>query len=524
MTRPDNAITTRVIVNRLWQSHFGVGIVPNANDFGKQGSPPTHPELLDWLAWRFVADGWSLKKMHRLMMTSATWRQSALAAPGPAAERQDPENTLLWRQRIRRLEAEQVRDATLAAGRDIDLTMGGAGISGEATKRRSVYQRLMKNSRTLFLNTFDGPDGFNSCTLRDVTTTAPQALVMLNNEFLSQRAERIAAVIAEEKTDDASIDRAFSLTLGRQPDGEEVSQARDFLAAIRAELAGGKAGPSTADKPKVQTTAFKSFPANPYSGGNALNIQPDSPFEKVEIVDAPRREGDTFTVESVISLDSHYPDAAVRTIAARWNDSGDLSKSNHGWSFGITSEKSKYGPGNLIVQITGQDTAGNPRYEVIASGLRIPKQTPYYVAAVIETGAGKDGGNVVFHAKDLSDPAAAARTAVVPHAFTGQISRPERKLYLGGRDSATHLFDGAIARFRLTDRALTADQLIIGAAPAADPIIEGLFADQTLSDRFVRAEPAGGKSKEARTADPRLASLVDLSLALLNANEFLYID
>jgi hypothetical protein len=525
MTRPDNAITTRVIVNRLWQNHFGLGIVPNANDFGKQGTPPTHPELLDWLARRFVADGWSLKKMHKLMMTSATWRQSAIAPPGPGAEKQDPENSLLWRQRIRRLEAEQVRDATLAAGGDIDLKMGGEGISGETTTRRSIYQRLMKNSRTLFLNTFDGPDGFNSCALRDVTTTAPQALVMLNNRFLSQRAERIATLAAAEKSDDAGIDRAFNLALGRQPNGEEVSQARDFLSAIRDELANGKPEAAPAKPaPKVQTTAFKPFPATPVTAGNALNIQPDSLFEKVEVVKAPRHEGDTFTVETVINLDSYYPDAAVRTIAARWTDSGDLSAVNHGWSLGITSEKSKYQPGNLIMQITGQDTAGNPRYEVLVSDLRIPKQVPYYVAAVIETGASKDGGNVIFYAKDLSDPAAKVQTVVVPHAFTGQISRPDRKLYLGGRESATHQFDGMIARFRLTDRALPAEQLIIGAKPAADPIIEGLFSDQTLSDRFVRAEPAGGASKETRKADPRLASLVDLSLALLNSNEFLYID
>ncbi|MCB1093642.1 MAG: DUF1553 domain-containing protein, partial [Verrucomicrobiae bacterium] len=170
LTQPDNRITTRVIVNRLWQYHFGVGIVPNANDFGKQGLPPTHPELLDWMARRFVADGWSLKKMHKLIMTSATWRQSALVEASPAAAQGDPENSLLWRQHIRRLEAEQVRDATLAVGREIDLKMGGEGITGETTNRRAIYQRLMKNPRTLFLNTFDGPDGFNSCSRRDVTT------------------------------------------------------------------------------------------------------------------------------------------------------------------------------------------------------------------------------------------------------------------------------------------------------------------------------------------------------------------
>lgn len=525
MTRPDNALTTRVIVNRLWQSHFGVGIVPNANDFGKQGTPPTHPELLDWLARRLVAEGWSLKKMHRLIMSSAAWRQSAVVEASEKAIQEDPENNLLWRQRIRRLEAEQIRDAALASGREIDLKMGGEGISGEDTKRRAVYQKLMKNARTLFLNTFDGPDGFNSCTRRDVTTTAPQALVMLNNAFLNQRASQIATLAAAEPAEDAGIDRAFTLVLGRQPNGEESSQARDFLTAIRTEIAGGPVNNAPAKgAPKVQTTAFKPFPKNSYSGEQAVNLQPNSLFEKIEVVKNPRHEGDTFTVEAVISLDSYFPDAAVRTIASRWNDNGDLTADSYGWSFGITSEKSKYKPGNLIVQLTGLDTAGNPRYEVLASDLRIERQKPYYVAAVIAAGASKDGGSVTFHVKDLSDPAAKPQSVVVPHAFAGSISRPDRKLHLGGRDAANHQFDGAIARFRLTDRALPADQLIIGRQPAADPIIEGLFSDPTLSDRFVRTEPSASPTAPAKKADPRLAAYVDLSLALLNSNEFLYVD
>lgn len=525
MTRPDNAQTTRVLVNRLWQHHFGTGIVANANDFGRQGSPPTHPELLDWLARRLVAEGWSLKRMHQLIMGSAAWRQSAVVEASDRATKEDPENNLLWRQRIRRLEAEQIRDAALASGREIDLTMGGEGVGGEATARRSVYQKLMKNPRTLFLNTFDGPDGFNSCSRRDVTTTAPQALVMLNNAFLSRRAERVAGLAAAEPSEDAGIDRAFALVLGRQPSGEESSQARDFLAAIRRDLGASPPAKTPAKaEPKIQTTPFKPFPANPYSPGQAVNIQPDSLYEKLEVVKMPRHEGDTFTVEAVVNLDSYFPDAAVRTIAARWNDSGDLSADSYGWSFGITSEKSRFQPGNLIVQLTGQDTAGNPRYEAIASDLRIATQKPYYVAATIAAGANKDGGTVTFYAKDLSDPSARVQTVVVPHAFAGPISRPERKLHLGGRDAANHQFDGAVARFRLTDRALSPDQLIVGRAPAADPIVEGLFADATLSDRFVRAEPVAKGGAPSRKSDPRLAAFVDLSLALLNSNEFLYVD
>ena len=524
MTRPDNQITTRVMVNRLWHYHFGSGIVATGNDFGKQGTAPTHPELLDWLAQRFVQEGWSLKRMQKLIMTSAVWQQASLVEPGDAASRNDPGNQLIWRQRIRRLEAEQIRDATLQSGHELDFTMGGAGYDGEAVLRRSIYQKLMKNPRTLFLNTFDGPDGFNSCACRDVSTTAPQALVMLNNDFLNRRAQRIAGLALTEQTDDGSIDRAFQLVLGREPSGEEVSQAREFLDQVRAGLSKNK-GPVALPPPtpKVQTTAFKEFPTSPYSGGSAVNIQPNSLFEKVEVTGLPRNEGGSFTVQAVLSLDSLYPDASVRTIASRWRSSPELSADSYGWSLGITSVKSKYSPGNLIVQLTGQDNAGNPHYEVIASGIHLPEQAAYYVAAVIETG-GTDGGTVTFHARNLSDPDAKMESVIVPHPFTGPIQVPERRLFLGGRDEEGHLFDGSIARFALHDHALKAEELLTGTSPAAAALVDLTFQNDQLPPQVVRAAPGSGSSPSLKKSDPRLAALIDLSLALLNSNEFLYID
>ncbi len=526
VTRPDNQLSTRVMANRLWHYHFGVGIVESSNDFGKQGQLPTHPELLDWLARQLPEKGWSLKAMHRLIMNSATWRQSALVEASPEAYAADPGNSLLWRQRIRRLEAEQVRDAALHAGAELDPAMFGEGIAGESTKRRAVYQRLMRNTRTLFLNTFDGPDGFGSCARRDVTTTAPQALVMLNNAFVNERAASIAKQALQAGDTASAIDRAFELVLGRQPAAEEISQAESFLATQAAEAAKPITGDSGGlPEPKVKTTAFKDFPENPLSGKLAVNIQPDSLHERVEIRDLPRREGDTFTVQAVLNLDSLYPDASVRTIAGRWSgNSSDLDATGQGWSLGITSEKSRYQPNNLIVQIVAEDIAGNPRYEVIASDLRIPTGKPHYVAAVIEAGISKEGGTVTFYAKDLSDPEARVQTTIVPHPFAGKLTHPERGLFLGGRDQQSSLFDGAIARFLLTDRALKADELLIGEKPAGDHLVSAVFTEPELPKPFVRTLPAAAAKAGGASADPRIASFIDLSLALLNSNEFLYID
>ncbi|MCB1231960.1 MAG: DUF1549 domain-containing protein [Verrucomicrobiae bacterium] len=526
VTRPDNQLSTRVMANRLWHYHFGAGIVESSNDFGKQGQLPTHPELLDWLAQQLPAKGWSLKAMHRLIMNSATWRQAAVVEVSPEALAGDPANHLLWHQRIRRLEAEQIRDAALSVGAELDPKMYGEGVTGESTKRRAIYQRMMRNPRTLFLNTFDGPDGFSSCARRDVTTTAPQALAMLNNGFVNDRAATVAKEALEAGDTSEAIDRAFELVLGRQPDAEELSQAEAFLDAQASEAAKPLSAESGGmPEPKVKTTAFKDFPKNAYSADQAVNVQPDSLYERVEVRGLPRHEGNTFTVQAVISLDSLYADASVRTIAGRWSgNSSDLDVSGYGWSFGITSEKSRYQPKNLIFQIVGEDIAGNPRYEVIASDLRIPTQTPYYIAAVVETGSTKEGGIITFYAKDLSDPKAKVQTAIVPHPFAGTISRPERRLFFGGRDQRSSMFDGAIARFVLTDRALSEQELLIGKNPTGDALVAGVFPEPKLEKPFARTVPVAMQKELGQPTDPRFASFVDLSLALLNSNEFLYID
>ncbi len=226
---PDHPLTARVMVNRLWQYHFGQGIVRTANNFGKLGEPPTHPELLDWLADRFVKEGWSVKAMHRLILLSATYRQSSVT--DPEALRRDPDNRLFGRANSRRLEAEELRDALLAVTGKLDRAPGGLAFADLATPRRSVYLRTVRSDRTGFRFLFDAPDPENSVDQRTVSTVAPQALFLLNHPFAAGQAKELAARLRRESADDGSrIARAYALLYGRPPDEEEVRIGREFLA------------------------------------------------------------------------------------------------------------------------------------------------------------------------------------------------------------------------------------------------------------------------------------------------------
>jgi hypothetical protein len=225
---PANPLTARVIVNRLWQQHFGTGLVATASDFGRLGEPPSHPDLLDWLARRLIDEGWRLKPLHRLIVTSATYRQSALHAGDRTARSNDPHGRWLWRMNIRRLDADQIRDTVLAVSGELDLRQGGSSVDA-AEPRRTIYTKLIRYSPEPLLQAFDAPDGFASTPLRDTTTTAPQALQLLNGPWALARAEAVAARLLEQPDRKNVIERAYRLLLGRPPDPRESAAALRFL-------------------------------------------------------------------------------------------------------------------------------------------------------------------------------------------------------------------------------------------------------------------------------------------------------
>ncbi len=238
LTDPKNPLTWRSIVNRVWQYHFGRGIVDTPNDFGRNGSLPTHPELLEWLAADFRESGGSLKALHRRIVTSETYRQSA--AGNVAAEKRDAGNTLLWRQNRRKLEAEALRDTVLAVTGQLDLTMGGPGWQDfvierpehsphfryeladpedPKTQRRSIYRFVVRSQTQPWMTSMDCADPSMRVDKRNESLSPLQALAMLNNGFVVTQAQHLAARVQQERPDlPAQIERAHALALGRPPD------------------------------------------------------------------------------------------------------------------------------------------------------------------------------------------------------------------------------------------------------------------------------------------------------------------
>lgn len=250
----DNPMTARVAVNRIWQHHFGVGIVPTLDNFGKMGEAPSNPELLDWLATEFMDRGWSVKKLNRLIMMSEAYRMASEVPEAMlnAGMAKDPENNLLWRYRLQRLDAESIRDSVLAASGALNRHLGGPPVfpvipdeilksmtngiwkqtkEGPEVWRRSVYIYRKRGLPMPLLDVFDLPNQNISCGARNVTTVPTQALTLMNNDFILQQAQLFAQRIEEAAPGDRArqIERAYAIALSRPPEPEEKRLAEEFL-------------------------------------------------------------------------------------------------------------------------------------------------------------------------------------------------------------------------------------------------------------------------------------------------------
>lgn len=221
-------LLARVIVNRLWHHHFGRGIVSTPSDFGVQGDPPSHPQLLDWLAVDLVHNGWQLKRMHKQIMTSQTYMQSAAATPEQLAA--DPKNFLLWRHTPRRLEGEAIRDSMLAVSGQLDLTMFGPGTLDERMKRRSIYFFIKRSKLIPTMMLFDWPEHLVSIGSRSETTTAPQALSMMNSPHTRSYADSFAKSLPSGTLEER-ITAAYQQAVQRDPTADELKTAVAFVAA-----------------------------------------------------------------------------------------------------------------------------------------------------------------------------------------------------------------------------------------------------------------------------------------------------
>jgi len=265
---PDNPLTARVMVNRVWHWHFGRGIVPTPGNFGKMGMPPSHPQLLDWLATEFVRQKWSLKQMHRLVMTSETYKMASTFAP-PTNLEKDPTNAALWRFPLRRLEGEAIRDIILSASGQLNLQAGGepffpsipkalresyrAG-KWELTKeepsnwRRSVYSYWKRGLKYPMFEVHDQPDPNVTCERRNTTTVATQALTLSNNAFVLIQARNFAERVMRDAGDglEEQIQVLYRIALSRRPDPTELKSARSFVEKQR-EYHAGQTVPSSSE-------------------------------------------------------------------------------------------------------------------------------------------------------------------------------------------------------------------------------------------------------------------------------------
>jgi hypothetical protein len=257
LTDSRNPRTARALVNRIWQYHFGRGIVPTPNDFGGLGEPPSHPELLDWLAAEFMEGGWSIKRIHRLILLSTTYRMASRgSAKGLAV---DPSNRWMWRFPMRRLAAEEIRDAVLSASGTLNFKAGGpsvcppisrAVLAGQSVpgqgwktsspaeaSRRSVYVHIKRSLLVPILAIHDAADTDTSCPVRYTTTVPTQALGFLNGEFANEHAALLAIRVQQEAPEslESQVGRAIRLTTAREPTPREISADANFIRKLTAD-------------------------------------------------------------------------------------------------------------------------------------------------------------------------------------------------------------------------------------------------------------------------------------------------
>ena len=523
LTDKSNPFTARLAMNRLWQHAFHRGLTPYASDFGRLGEPPSHPALLDWLATEFMNRGWDQKAMHRLLLTSAAYRRSS-THPAPAqGQLKDPQDILLWRAQPQRLEAEQVRDAIFAVGGDLDLRRAQGSGANATDPVRSVFTRIMRNSRDPILDVFDAPQWFNSTSGRDITTTPVQSLLLINSPFMLRRGDILARRIAQELPEadtDGRITRLYQLLYARVPTGAELARARGFVALQQ------KA--AQAAQPKASAGLIEE--KIPNRDGQAVFMAKGhaTPFVATGTEKLDLSKG--FTIEAVVVPRSVDEGATVRTIAAM----GPTDKAKDSWRFGVTGIKSRRSPMVLVLQAFGDLRNGGHGEAVAFSGLRVELNKPYFVAAAVRYATKDKPGEVTFSIKDLANDDEQLRSDAVA---TELLPLPALKepLTLGGEAGpSTRGFHGAMDDLRLSAEPLTSGKLLfISEDPNPSTVgfwrfesKHGLLKDNSGHGRdleIAEAKKAGPKAKTA-SRTPQDAAFSALCHALLNSTEFFYTE
>ncbi len=514
LTRPQNPLTTRVIVNRVWQYHFGRGLAANSSDFGILGGAPTHPELLDWLTSRFLENGWRFKSLHRLIVTSATYRQAASHPQLAEFQQQDPTNRWYWRGEVRRLDAEQIRDSIFAVTGKLQSTRGGPAVLADRP-RRSIYTRVMRNSLDPLMEVFDLPQFISSSSSRDATTTPVQSLLLINSQVMLGHAAALTERIYSQSTTDenvqARLERLWEVFFGRLPTADEVEQAKSFL--------------DTQEQFRASEQQNDGVPANvttgqvPYRDGQAVLFEDKPQQERFQVPADNRLDVDDFTFEAIFQLRSIYQSGAVRTLAAKMAR-GD---SRSGWLFGISGKGSRRKPQTLVLQVFGINSEGRPEEVVLFSDHHLDINKPYYAAVSVQMETPDTPGVIKFHLKDLSNDEELMSTVEFPNPLVSMTANHD-PLSVGSGRKADH-FDGLIDDVRLSNEALSQSELLHTAEGFTSATIgywkfepkPGLLKDSSPDGLPMELGGRGAKFT------PAYAAFVDLCHVLLNSNEFLYV-
>ena len=401
----------------------------------------------------------------------------------------DPGNRYLWRFTPSRLDAEQVRDAMLAVSGELDLHAGGPSTDGNGM-RRSIYTLKKRNSQNELLRSLDAPAGFSSTSERQSTTTPTQALLLVNGDWPLARAQKVASRVS-------SIEEAWQAVLGRRPTAQGMEMAAAFLQRRkRGEQNGARR-------------------AVPRSWRSASQFKENTPHERL-MATTTEKEGDEFTVEAIVKLDSIDVNASVRTIASRWNNGKDNVEA-FGWSLGVTGEKSRFKPRNLIIQLVGEDENRNLDYEPVASDLRLDLGTTYHVAVQVSCSA----HTVTFRVQQVGKANAPELTSVVPHGINLGLSQGASVPVIGGVSKRRRRTTGTARSKRPESSAACcpSPRSLLDPAEWVEPSLVSWNAKTGAKHGLDWA----GTRDAADSVDPHKQALVDLCHVLLNTNEFFFL-
>lgn len=519
LTRDDHPLTARVIVNRVWQYHFGRGLAENPSDLGLLGGAPSHPQLLDWLTAKFIEEGWSLKKLHRRIVTSAAYQQSSVHPQALRYQQIDPENQYYWRWKVQRLDAEQIRDSMLAISGRITLDDGGPGFA-EESNRRSIFRRIFRNSPNPLLESFDLPQAFTSEAVRNTTTTPVQALQLINGPQTMQYANELAARLPTNSNNlTGTIDALYRLAYGRQPTDAERQAATDYLFAISKLVEAEQ---------EVERTKIDHLPLSPFAstGKQGIDIKPDSPFLPLKTLGKDGWNLEEFTLETSFIVRSVYDSGTVRTLAAKITDQGPRL----GWSIGITGKGSRRRPQLPVIQLWGRRADGSVGEEALFADQEVKLNHPYRlvirVTPVEQRIVNEDvdteakSGTVVFELFDLMksnsmDNEQSVGVTEVRHELVAFENSTAPLLIAGRKTAAEGVFDGVLHEMQVTN-------------PAESGSVMAHWRFESPTELFIDRSENGHDlippSHLSQQASATNQAIVDLCHAILNSNEFLYVD